>query len=133
MKTQSNKISASTLSVLAWLLLCPALPCLADKAAGAAKDAVIFSFATVGDSRYDANLPEATAQDRIWVQHTRPLARILSEIQAQKPAALFFNGDMIMGYTTNAAVLNRQYAYWRGMVAGLLESGTYVVPIPGNH
>jgi hypothetical protein len=27
----------------------------------------------------------------------------------------------------------RQYAYWRGIVAPLFETGTYVVPVPGNH
>lgn len=27
----------------------------------------------------------------------------------------------------------QQYAYWRGMVADLMETGTYVVPVPGNH
>lgn len=26
-----------------------------------------------------------------------------------------------------------QYAYWRGMVANLFETGTYVIPVPGNH
>jgi hypothetical protein len=26
----------------------------------------------------------------------------------------------------------RQYGFWRGMVAGLLQNGTYVVPVPGN-
>jgi hypothetical protein len=61
---------------------------------------------------------------------------------------LFFNGDMIMGYglagptrsTSVADVVGsdlmafyRQYAFWRGMVAPLMEGGTYVVPVPGNH
>jgi hypothetical protein len=27
----------------------------------------------------------------------------------------------------------QQYGFWRGMVAPLIESGTYVVPVPGNH
>jgi hypothetical protein len=27
----------------------------------------------------------------------------------------------------------RQYGFWRGMVAGLMENGTYVIPVPGNH
>jgi hypothetical protein len=55
---------------------------------------------------------------------------------------------MIMGYgnATNPAsndvstVVNsdlmkfyRQYGFWRGMVAGLMERGTYVVPVAGNH
>jgi len=74
-------------------------------------------------------------------------------IQGQKPQMLFFNGDMIMGYgraavpsgwgaatPTVAQVANTdivkfytQYAYWRGMVANLMEAGTYVVPVAGNH
>ena len=28
---------------------------------------------------------------------------------------------------------HKQYAFWRGMVADLMETGTYVVPVPGNH
>jgi Calcineurin-like phosphoesterase len=102
-------------------------------AAGSAGDPVIFTFCTTGDSRSEAAGPEVTAQDGIWMQHTKPLARILREIQPQKPNALFFDGDTIMGGTTNAAVLDRQYAYWRGMISALLESGTYVVPVAGNH
>jgi hypothetical protein len=27
----------------------------------------------------------------------------------------------------------QQYGFWRGMIAGLIETGTYVVPVPGNH
>ncbi len=113
-----------------WLGL--ALQC-ASPAAESSPDPIVFSFATVGDSRHEPEAPDITAQDKIWLQNTKVLARLLREIQAQKPQALFFNGDMIMGYTTNAPVLNRQYAYWRGMLAGLLESGTYLVPVPGNH
>jgi len=26
-----------------------------------------------------------------------------------------------------------QYAFWRGMVANLFQTGTYVIPVPGNH
>ena len=58
---------------------------------------------------------------------------MLREIEAQKPHALFFNGDMIHGYSTNRHVLDRQYAFWRGMVAGLGERGICIVPVPGNH
>ena len=103
----------------------------ADSAPGV--DPVIFTFSTVGDSRYDRKETDVTAQDKIWQQNTRALSRILREIEAAKPAALFFNGDMIMGYKTNASILDPEYAYWRGMVANLMETGTYVVPIPGNH
>jgi hypothetical protein len=108
------------------------LACAGAAAVAAEADPVVASFATVGDSREEPS-DKLNAQDRIWLQNTKAWGRMLREIQAQKPHALFFNGDMIMGYTTNKAELNRQYAYWRGMVTGLQESGVVVVPVPGNH
>lgn len=95
-------------------------------------DPVVMSFATVGDSREEPSA-SLSAQNKIWLQNTQAWSRILREIQTAKPHALFFNGDMIMGYTTDKPTLNRQYAFWRGMVAGLIEAGTYVIPVPGNH
>ena len=47
--------------------------------------------------------------------------------RAQRPA------DARAFLATDLARLSTQYAYWRGMVAHLMESGTYVVPVPGNH
>lgn len=61
---------------------------LSQGAAHAASDPVLMSFATVGDSRVDPATAE-TAQDKVNLQNTRALSRILREIQA-----LFFNGDM---------------------------------------
>ncbi len=93
-------------------------------------------------------------QDAQWLQNTRVWARVMRTVQSQKANLLFVNGDMIMGYgraavpsawsttppaTTNAVVNSdlvrfyTQYAYWRGMVANSLETGTYIVPVPGNH
>jgi hypothetical protein len=95
-------------------------------------DPVVMSFATVGDSRADP-ADDLSGQDHIWLQNTKALSRMVREIQAKKPQALFFNGDMIYGYGADEATLNRQYAYWRGMMANLMEEGTYVVPVPGNH
>jgi hypothetical protein len=88
--------------------------------AGAQSDPVIFSFATVGDSRTDPGKPDATTllanpapttqggapsftgkilpQDNEWVQNTAAFATILAGIQTQDPNLLFFNGDMIFGY-----------------------------------
>jgi hypothetical protein len=96
-------------------------------------DPVILSFATVGDSREEDGAAYLNAQDKIWLQNTAVLARMTKEIQAEKNKLLFFNGDMIMGYKTEVNSLNRQYAYWRGMMAQLMENGVYVVPVPGNH
>lgn len=96
-------------------------------------DRLLLRFATFGDSRHDPAAAGITAQDRIWLQNTKVLARIGREIQERKPRLLFYNGDMIMGYTADRPVLDRQYAFWRGMMANLFENGIYVVPVPGNH
>ena len=94
---------------------------------------VVFRFATVGDSRQQPKLAGNSEQDEIWLQNTPVWSRMLHEIEQQKPHALVFNGDMIHGYTQDMAVIDKQYAFWRGMVAGLMERGTYVLPVPGNH
>jgi len=121
-------------------------------------DPVVLTFSTVGDSRQDPVNPDpsqlpVSAQDHHWLQNTKAWSRIMRTIQTQKPQMLFFNGDMIMGYgkaavpdgwssiaPTAAQVANTdivkfytQYAFWRGMVANLMETGTYVVPVAGNH
>ena len=96
------------------------------------KSPVAFHFATVGDCRAEPTL-NSSEQDLLWLQNTKVLARMLREMQVAKPQALFFNGDMIYGYTSNKATMERYYAYWRGMMANLMESGTYIVPVPGNH
>ena len=127
-------------------------------AAGAARaqasDPVVLSFATVGDSRQDNVAPDATqlplsGQDQMWMTNTKAFSRILREIAAKKANLLFFNGDMVLGYgnanpSTNVSDVNSvinsdlvrfytQYAYWRGMASTLMEQGTYIVPVPGNH
>ncbi|WP_291423852.1 metallophosphoesterase [Deinococcus sp.] len=94
---------------------------------------VLFTFSTVGDSREDPAAEGLNGQNKIWLQNTRAWTRIMKESNAQGAKAMFFNGDMIMGYTTDRATLDRQYAFWRGMSATLMEQGTYVVPVPGNH
>jgi len=106
--------------------------------------------------------PTLTGQDAIWLQNTKAFARILRTIQSQKSTMLFFNGDMIHGYgwanygytsnPTQSAIVGpvapattadivgsdlfrqyRQYAFWRGLVSTLPETGTYLFPVPGNH
>ena len=99
-----------------------------------------------------------TGQDAHWLENTKAWTRITRSIQSQKASLLFFNGDMVMGYgngtqlpkttnvggtwtpaplpdglTTDTTDFYAQYGFWRGMVANLMETGTYVVPVPGNH
>jgi Calcineurin-like phosphoesterase len=153
--------------------------CMSVLAAGSAiaqgYDPVVFSFATVGDSRQDpakadpttflAGSPGAPSltgtllpQDAEYLQNSAAANAILAGIQSQGPNMLFFNGDMIYGYGrptlptngswstgtpitwTGAETVNadtifeyQQYAYWRGSVSSLFNSGTYVMPVPGNH
>ena len=51
------------------------------------------------------------------------------QAEAAKGTAITVAGvvgsDLVKSYT--------QYAFWRGMVAPLMEGPTYVVPVPGNH
>ena len=118
------------------------------------EDAVVLTFSTVGDSRQDPKNADPTTlplsgQDANWLQSTKAWSRIIRSVEQQKSDFLFFNGDMIMGYgnadvpadtSTVGAIVGsdlvqtyKQYAFWRGMVADLMETGTYVVPVPGNH
>ena len=134
-------LSAVTLSSLIGLTaLLNAVPQKANADVGNGKDNgkdenVVLTFSTVGDSRADVTQPNLTAQDKLWLQNTKAFTRITREVQAQKSKLFVFNGDMVMGYTKNADAneLNREYAYWRGLVANMFETGTYVVPVPGNH
>jgi hypothetical protein len=128
---------------------------LCSGAASADADGVILNFSTVGDSRLDPAKDDFTqlplsAQDYQWLQNSKAWSRILREVSAKKPSLLFFNGDMIMGYgntslpaalpatvtdymNTDLARYYTQAAFWRGMVAPVIESGTYIVPVAGNH
>jgi hypothetical protein len=139
---------------LAWASVTSGLLAAAPpKRAATREDPVVLRFATVGDSRQDpVNFDPTTGplsqQDQIWLQNSKALSRILREVAAQKNNVLFFNGDMIMGYGTagpaasnsvedvlasDLMAFSRQYGFWRGMAATLMEAGTYVVPVPGNH
>lgn len=117
-------------------------------------DPVVLTFSTVGDSRQDPVSPDVSqlpvsGQDAHWLQNSKAWSRIMREVSARRSNLLFFNGDMIMGFGNASAPTSvsdvpsvvdsslvkfyTQYAFWRGMVAPLIESGTYVVPVPGNH
>lgn len=129
---------------------------LSTSAALAQNDGVVLSFSTVGDSRQDPKSPDPTqlvngtlsGQDAHWLQNSKAWSRIMREVSAKKSNLLFFNGDMIMGYGNAGPVsgtdvntvvnsdlvkFHTEYAFWRGMVTPLIENGTYVVPVPGNH
>lgn len=125
-------------------------------------DPLVFQFSTFGDTRGTTAAPSLTAapgnplfaQDRIWAMNTKAFTRILRSVHAQKSSMVFVNGDLVLGYgdagvprASNAATgltvaditrsdimtFYRQYGFWRGLAADLMETGTYVVPVAGNH
>ena len=146
--------NAATLEAMKHYFALTTIMLLLSGQALTANDPVVLRFATVGDSRTRHEDPDPStlplsAQDRIWLQNSKALGRILRGVRAQQAQLLFFNGDMINGYgkavvpqdtSSVQAIVNsdlvqtyRQYAYWRGMVADAIETGTYVVPVMGNH
>ena len=149
------KINFRNVGASAMLACAATAVALVAQPAFAQADPVILSFSTVGDSRLDPTKDDSTqkplnAQDFNWLQNTKAWSRIMREISAKKPSLLFFNGDMILGYgnaalpaalpasvtdymNTDLARYYTQSAYWRGMVAPMIETGTYVVPVAGNH
>lgn len=131
-QSQNNFIKKLAINLLALLYLIHYSASATSATSATTHDPVVMSFATVGDSRGGPDTA-IHKQDKLWLQNTKALSRIMREIQTKKPQALFFNGDMIMGYSTDKPALNRQYAYWRGLAANLMETGTYVFPVPGNH
>lgn len=137
--------------------------------ANAQDDPVVFSFASVGDSRQDPKKADPTTflsgamlpQDQIFLNNSAAWSVIQQGIVNQGAQLLFFNGDMIYGYGRpllpkewtgapgtwktpitpalaetvypDAFFEYMQYAYWRGTVSTMFGSGTYVIPVPGNH
>lgn len=142
-----TKLTSVCAAVAAIVLACTAHAQTADP--------VVLTFSTVGDSRQDPSKVDVTQkpmseQDYQWLQNSKAWSRLMREITAKKPSMLFFNGDMIMGYgnaslpaalpatvtdymNTDLARYYTQAAFWRGMVAPMIESGTYIVPVAGNH
>ncbi len=76
--------------------------------------------------------------------NTRAITRIHTEIAAQRPQLLVEGGDLVAGFGTsidpsvNAAALQSQYGYVRGMMSSLFEAsllnpqGIYVLPLAGE-
>ncbi len=68
---------------------------------------VHFTFSTVGDSHEDPTTQGLSTQNKLQLQNTRAWSRIMTEANSQGARALFFNGDMVMGHTTDRATLDR--------------------------
>ena len=157
-----KRVPASCSALIGSACLIAAAMLSPAEAAARGADPVVFEFSTVGDTRGDAGTPSLTAapgaplfkQDSIWLENTKAFTRILRSVQAHRSDFLFVNGDLIMGYgdavvpspsdaATGLSVADvagsdlmafyRQYGFWRGLTANLMETGTYIVPVPGNH
>jgi len=118
------------------------------------RDPAILKFSSVGDSRQDPDSPDPattplSGQDALRLQNTKAFSRILDTIHEQTASLLFFDGDRIMGYgkaevpvdtSTADKIVGSDLmktcphcAFWRGLVARSMETGTYGLPVAGNH
>lgn len=93
-----------------------------------------YTFVVAGDDR----LAPADTAGNPATTNTYHLKRMFNEIAQLKPLPkyLFFNGDLIMGYTDNDTVrLERELSNWIKLYKeSPLESlGVKLVAIPGNH
>ncbi len=97
------------------------------------KDSVVFRFETVGDSRFAPEDHGPWPEEHVWLQNSAVVNRFIDAMEPLHPQLFVFNGDMIYGYNANRAELDREYAYWRGMMSQLLAHKIYLLPVAGNH
>jgi hypothetical protein len=95
---------------------------------------VRFLFVVVGCNRVDKADTGRTSPSTANIEQ---LNRTFSEVAALRPLPrfLFLAGDLIYGYTTDTAYLERQLRAWRQLyeTSPLAASGVTLVTIPGNH
>jgi len=93
-----------------------------------------FSFVVIGCNRVDA---ADVSEDNPSTANTEQLLRTFREIAQLRPLPefLFFAGDMVFGYTSDAQVVERQLVAWRALYESspLPDLGVQLVAIPGNH
>ena len=120
MRISRNRALAGRVSVVAISAVSALAALGVSRTAGAQSvDPVIFSFATVGDSRQDPKKPDPTTfiantspaaqggspsfsgtvlpQDQLFLQNSAAWSVIQQGVVSQGAQLLFFNGDMIYG------------------------------------
>ena len=111
------------------------LSCSSDKPTSPAVDpnGVAYSFVVVGCNRLAA--PESLGV--VSTANVQELNRTFADIAAlnPKPNFLFFNGDLVFGYTNDSTALDRELKGWIALyqASALATSGVELVTIPGNH
>lgn len=121
MRISRNRALAGRVSVVAITVVSALAALGVSRTVGAQSvDPVIFSFATVGDSRQDPKKPDPTTfiantspasqggspsfsgtvlpQDQLFLQNSAAWSVIQQGVVSQGAQLLFFNGDMIYGY-----------------------------------
>jgi hypothetical protein len=96
-------------------------------------NAVAYSFVVMGCNRLAA--PESIGV--VSTANVQELNRTFSDIASitPKPSFLFFDGDLVFGYTSDSTALDRELKGWIALyqASTLATSGVELVTIPGNH
>jgi hypothetical protein len=94
---------------------------------------IAYSFAVIGCNRVAA--PESIGV--VSTANVPELNATFADIAAMnpKPAFLFFAGDLVFGYTSDSAALDRELKGWIALyqASPLNGSGVELVAVPGNH
>ncbi len=95
---------------------------------------ILFSFVVIGCNRADQADIALTAPSTANLEQ---LERTFTEVAqlSPPPKFLFFAGDLVYGYTSNAVTLKSELEGWRELYESspLASTQTTLVPIPGNH
>jgi hypothetical protein len=111
------------------------LSCNSDKSTAPAvnPNGVAYSFVVVGCNRLAATETLGVAS----TANVQELNRTFSDIAAlnPKPNFFFFDGDLVLGYTSDSTALDRELQAWVALykASPLAGSSVELVAIPGNH
>ncbi len=111
------------------------LSCSDSKSTGTAIDpnGVAYSFVVLGCNRLAA--PESIGV--VSTANVQELNHTFADVAAlvPKPNFLFFDGDLVFGYTNDSTALDRELKGWIALyqASPLAASGVELVAIPGNH
>ncbi len=96
-------------------------------------NAAVLSFAVIGCNRVDAKDTLGNASTANIEQLNRTFTEIAN--MNPRPDLVFFAGDLVLGYTADTVLLDKQLREWRKLYeqSALAATTTELVALPGNH